>query len=186
MNKELCVVAGEIYGSDVRLSGKSIARIGTTTDSSGKPIKKEVEITYPLIFDGLVSAFGYNKDNINWAAKNFYTNWIQGLEGTDLLAYRSIRNTRQRILSPDYTNPRSITIIGKDAMEVDYGDGARKFGKEDGGLLYVPEEGKVCFFPTIGGGPLSDWSGDCDGHKEGLEQDCFDSKTDKIYELNRC
>ena len=168
IGNELCVVGGEIYGTDIKLGAKPIARIGSTTDSSGKPIK-EVEITYPLIFDGLVSAFGYDKDNINWAAKNFYTNWIAEADWSAHPAYRPIRKSGNKILAPDYTNPRSITITGSKSMDVIYSGGKNSWGKEDGGLLYVAESGKVCFFGTkrdIGIG--------CDIEDGLLEQDCFD------------
>jgi hypothetical protein len=56
-------------------------------------------------------------------------------------------------VSPDYTLPAGIVITGKDAMTVD----SKPFGKEDGGLLYVPEIGKVCVLGTFDSlSPLDD------------------------------
>ncbi len=163
VNNDLCVVGGEIYSSDIYLGG------GTPVVSINE--KGEVDITHKIFFDDLGRAFDYDEENINWAAKNFYTNWIAETDWTEHPAYRPIRNGKQRILTPDYTNPRHIIITDKASMSVDYGDGLKAFGKEDGGLLYVAGEGRVCLMATTGDAGFLD----CDAHPEGLEQDCLDT-----------
>ena len=164
---EICVVGDEIYSSPIYQGTVQVVKM----DDKGNPTDKN-----EAYFDGLTKDFGYNDDNINWAAKNFYTNWIQKMKGTSYSVYRSTRARGQRIISPDYTNPRYIEIKDKKSMVMRYYNSGKdiELGKEDGGLLYVPEPGKVCLFATTGDVGIFD----CDAHVEGLEQDCLDTKSE--------
>src|SRR3989344_6916425 len=185
---KLCVVGDEIYGSDVYLNGEPIMKLDS--QPSYYPAFDRYANDVGLFFE----SFGYNKQNdMRIAAKNFYTNWIQDIDEEEYTAARAelqqkepkylsesylqnplynlnpaqIRKQGKRIVAPDYTNPRAITIKGN-SMSINYGSDRKDFGKEDGGLLYVPESGRVCLFATDG-----DFGWDCDpGYPKGVDNDC--------------
>ena len=114
------------------------------------------------------------------AAHNFYHNWIN-TEWIDNLPIDDIaqddfaqkmiraRAAKKRLLIPDFTIPDGVVITGAKTMKI----GSQTPGKDDGGLLYVPEEGKVCVIPTIS--DSLDISPDCEFQESALEQDCLDS-----------
>ena len=188
VDNELCVVGGEIYGSDIYLADVPVFNINN---------KGEVKPTgqfdrYPRESFRFLEAFSYDQKDmkdLRIAAKNFYTNWIADIpppktdevlgqrfkEGTPFIVgldspgYTSLRGAGKRIVAPDYTNPRYIEIKDKDSMIMRYyNSGADiELGKEDGGLLYVPSSRSVCFFATFGGDDC------CNADKSGFDNACF-------------
>ena len=172
--KQMCVVAGEI---------------------NGEPIAKDTRGTVLGRID--TKQFPDYKN----AAYVFYKNWIEpekkqtGGFGSRLgdaderlpLRQGAVVNTKK--YSPDYSVPEKIVITSADSMDIRFKDGTEMSpDKEDGGLLYVPEEGKVCLVAT-----KRDAGGGCDIEDGLLEQDCFDQKEDgllsskdKVYEMKTC
>jgi hypothetical protein len=104
-------------------------------------------------------------------AENFYNNWIDCGES-------GMPNLCEQMRLPDFTDASSVqlywdlawgnenAITTKDLQGNDVVTGS---DIEDGGLLYVPENGKVCFFPTFGGDPF----GNCNADVNGLDGDCL-------------
>ena len=119
------------------------------------------------------------------AAYNFYTNWIGKIEVPieQQLPVKQGVPLAVRAFTPDYSVPEKIVITSPTAMSIRFTDGTEmSTGKEDGGLLYVPQQGKVCLFATFG----VDKKPGCNGLIEGLDNDCFDEDDDKIFEMNYC
>ena len=143
---QMCVVAGKINTDIV-----------TRYDSFGRardPIK-------------------VNDDSeLKLAAYNFYTNWIGKIEVPieQQLPIKQGVPLAVRAFTPDYSVPEKIVITSPTAMSIRFTDGTEmSTGKEDGGLLYVPEKGKVCLFGTKSGDILTI----CDADENGLDNDCL-------------
>ena len=198
ITNELCVVGGEIYGSDIYLDGEPVMKFDAHGQISDYPSTRK----YASYIELFLKFFKYGENDVQLAAKNFYTNWIREIDEEEYIAERTdiqarepkmksesyfqhplynlnpaqIRKQGKRIISPDYTNPRYIEIKDKKSMVMRYYNSGKdiELGKEDGGLLYVPEPGKVCLFATTGDVGIFD----CDAHVEGLEQDCLDTKSE--------
>ena len=96
-------------------------------------------------------------------AENFYKNWIE----CENCGRKNVRDNKQ-----------VKTVIIQDANNFLYDD--IPAGKEDGGLLYVPESGKVCLVATVSS--ALDISPDCEPQTDGLEQDCLDT-SDEVSAL---
>jgi len=148
--KKMCVVAGELRSTDVIFAGNSNSKIATI-DSKGK-------VTQGQYFEGMKEAFSYTDKNVVWPAKHFWANWMVDLgEAGDestlkFTSFRPIRKRNVRIAAPDYALVSKL-LIGKNKkeMEVFYlsePDKSVSLKKNDGGLLYVPESGRVCLFGT--------------------------------------
>lgn len=180
--KELCVVGGGIYGSDITVKNPR---------GEAKVIASRVYDGTPSIVD--VPAFLKFKEHFPIyesldmhfiAAQNFYTNWIEDIppDATELKSYGTFRRAGEKIISQDYTNPTSVEITDDDEMSVYYGKDKKEWGKEDNGLLYVPERGKVCWFATFG----FDSVYDCNALSKGLDEDCFDDANDMVRFIQQC
>jgi len=132
---QMCVVGGKLDDAYVTVDGEPLVYIESDTSF----------IIQNDQFDDIILEFG---DGLNLPAHNFYGNWIK--EYTETPEKKSLVNearTRlKRYVTPDYMDFENIVITSKDEMIV----GAEKFGKQDGGLLYVPEDGRVCLMGTIG------------------------------------
>jgi hypothetical protein len=110
-------------------------------------------------------------------AENFYNNWIKDKVlkegGKEYIHYHG------QWFAPDYSRLSTLTITGAQSMEfVTADDKKYSTGKEDGGLLYVTEQGKVCVIATDG----DVWPGCTSGYEKGLDQDCLDKKN-KVDQL---
>jgi len=131
-------------------AGNSNSKIATI-DTKGK-------VTQGQYFDGMKEAFSYTDKNVVWPAKHFWTNWMvdMGVAGDEstlkFTSFRPIRKRNVRIAAPDYALVSKLLIgTNKDKMEIFYSiepDKSVSLKKNDGGLLYVPESGRVCLFGT--------------------------------------
>ena len=97
------------------------------------------------------------------------------MEVQHLFKFCLIFTEKKRLVVPDYTDAPYVLILSND--KIDYGLGERD--KEDGGLLYVAEKGKVCFIPTVE--TIMPGCND-GGYLAGIEQDCID-EPDEINNL---
>ncbi len=170
----VCVVAGKIQGNSITVkkeaTGKDVVinidkKSGADTDNPFAGIDSDFEEfrqSFPDYTD---------KEQLRFAAQNFYTNWIGDFG--EKLNYASMRRAGEKIVSNDYTNVKSILIPSSDKIVIGYDTSSIETDKEDGGLLYVPEKGKVCFLATV----ETKMPGCNDGgYVNGLEQDCIDDE----------
>jgi len=168
----VCVVGGTLKSTVLR-GFESDTLFIASIDNVGKVSRITSDArTYTELED----LFGYENEEFAYAARNFYTNWIQDVPNNpDIYAYA--RREKRRIISPDYTMPNNVNILG-DTMNVLYGVEWVEMDKEDGGLLYVPEKGKVCVFGTVNIKSKIVCSG---GYLEGLDNACLDDEEEREF-----
>ena len=146
----VCVVAGEIYGTDITVKNpKGEAKVIASRVYDGSP--SIVDVPAFLKFKAHFPSYE-SLDMYFITAQNFYTNWIQNIppDVTELKSYASMRRAGEKIISPDYTNPTMITLTGSSTMQVAYGRSEpNDWEHEDGGLLYVPEKEGGPFVTTV-------------------------------------
>ena len=161
---EVCVVAGKIQG-DLLFQKQRVATImpdGGIADLAGNQ------------FNILKEDFSYSQQQLPLAAQHFYTNWIH--EFSNQPAYANFRSSGIPLLTPDFTPVDAVVLPAAD--KIVYGTTAA--GKEDGGLLYVPGKGKVCFFATKSGSAMGVLGNDCDAGGGLLDNNCFIGSSDEI------
>jgi len=107
----------------------------------------------------------------NKAAVNFYENYLRD------------RNNpcTGNCASPEFTEPTSITVkwggtdYNEKSIHVLYKDGSKlNSDMEDANVLYKPDKGHVCFFPTFDG---DFW---CNGNIKGLDDDCLQDEDENV------
>jgi len=116
---------------------------------------------------------------LKFAAHNFYQNWIakESLPGNEQLTLRRGVPLAVRAWRPDYSLPLRIVISDSAKMSVfDSSDKEKNYKKDDGGFLYIPEAGKVCFFGTN-----RIRNADIDG----IDNDVFTNEDDDRYIINK-
>lgn len=127
-------------------------------------LREEIDGLRPCVVAGVYEF--PNKDRVA-IAQNFYDNYLKE------------DAPRKRNNLPDFLEVPELFLTGDE--KIVWGD--KESDREDGGLLYVPEKGRICFFPTFGRDRV--WG--CNGIKEGLDNDCFDDKdNDVIFSLKKC
>jgi hypothetical protein len=132
VNKDVCVVGGEV---------------DTIAFSAAYQKKmQDTNVKYP--FKDYFPKLGLQPSSL--VAQNFYNNWIASkrVPVEDGKAYVDYGHAQW--FDPDYSSLRTLKITGAQSMEFVTSD-EKKYstGKEDGGLLYVAESGKVCVFATF-------------------------------------
>ena len=163
---ELCVVGGTIRNDKLLFHG--LYRVADLDDvgSAGNLDGNQFRI--------LRDAFSYTEQQLPLAAPHFYTNWIR--EFSNQPAYVNFRSSGIPLLTPDFTPVDAVVLPAAD--KIVYGTTAA--GKEDGGLLYVPGKGKVCFFATKSGSAMGVLGNDCDAGGGLLDNNCFIGSSDEI------
>jgi len=179
-NNQLCVVGGKITDDKIRAADFfEIAQF-----RNGK-----LEVLDSQTLKNLKNSLKFDDDELGLAAHNFYVNWIKEIEGASniQLYYNNVRKNNKRIVSPDYSELLTLTITDSDSMEfVTFEDKKYSTGKEDGGLLYIPEQGKVCVVATI-----DDYGGACISrfgkgyNANGIDKHCPDFLKEKKA-LTKC
>ncbi len=150
VNPQLCVVAGTVEKADY---------------SAAYNAKLKGAGTYP--FKDYFTTLGLKPSTL--VAENFYNNWIieKRVQVEDpQLGKAVIEYNNARYFVPDYKDVQMLLISDEENMAYD----GIPAGKEDGGLLYVPDNGKVCLFPTFDG------DAKCNANENGLDDDCLESE----------